>query len=152
MVPPMKTRFNSQRLHHFCRSNSIGGMLPCQGKCRGFDPVSCSNACIAQLVEHTLCTGEVMRSSRIASSILQRGRIVAECGGLLIRCSLLEPRVQIPPLLPFIGVWCNGSITLSKSADWGPSPCTPASTNSFMEKSICKSIIEQDVGLKVSSI
>ena len=24
--------------HHFCRSNSIGGMLPCQGKCRGFDP------------------------------------------------------------------------------------------------------------------
>ena len=24
--------------HHFCRSNSIGGMLPCQGKCRRFDP------------------------------------------------------------------------------------------------------------------
>lgn len=55
--------------HHFCRSNSIGGMLSCQGKCRGFDPVSCSNACIAQLVEHTLGTGEVMRSSSIASSI-----------------------------------------------------------------------------------
>ena len=55
--------------HHFCRSNSIGGMLPCQGKCRGSTPVSCSNACIAQLVEHTLGTGEVMRSSRIASSI-----------------------------------------------------------------------------------
>lgn len=36
----------------------------------GSTPVSCSNACIAQLVEHTLGTGEVMRSSRIASSIL----------------------------------------------------------------------------------
>ena len=35
----------------------------------GSTPVSCSNACIAQLVEHTLGTGEVMRSSRIASSI-----------------------------------------------------------------------------------
>lgn len=35
----------------------------------GSTPVSCSNACIAQLVEHTLGTGEVMRSNRIASSI-----------------------------------------------------------------------------------
>lgn len=39
-----------------------------------------------------------------------------------------------------------------EGADWGSSPCTPASTNSFMEKSICKSIIEQDVGLKVPII
>ena len=54
----------------------------------------------------------------------------------------IVPRVQIPLPLPFIGVWCNGSITLSKSADWGSNPCTPASTNSFMAKSICKSIVE----------
>lgn len=100
----------------------------------------------------TAQTRFVMGSTPIRLTILQRGRIVAQCGGLLIRCSLLEPRVQIPPLLPFIGVWCNGSITLSKSADWGSNPCTPASANSFMAKSICKSIVEQDVGLKVSSI
>ena len=35
----------------------------------GSTPVSCSNACIAQQVEHILGTDEVMRSSRIASSI-----------------------------------------------------------------------------------
>lgn len=54
----------------------------------------------------------------------------------------IVPRVQIPLPLPYIGVWCNGSITLSKSADWGSNPCTPASVNSFMAKSICKSIVE----------
>ena len=39
-----------------------------------------------------------------------------------------------------------------EGADWGSNPCTPASANSFMAKSIYKSIVEQDVGLKVSSI
>lgn len=35
----------------------------------GSTPVSCSNACIAQQVEHFIGNEEVMRSSRIASSI-----------------------------------------------------------------------------------
>lgn len=81
---------------------------------------------------------------------LQRDRIVVECSSLLnYRISLLFRGFKS---LCHIGVWCNGSIALPKSEDWGSSPCTPASTNSFMEKSICKSIVEQDVGLKVSII
>ena len=100
----------------------------------------------------TAQTRFVMGSTPIRLTILQRDRIVAECSSLLnYRTSLLFRGFKSLSLC-HIGVWCNGSITVSKAADWGSNPCTPASTNSFMAKSICKSIVEQDVGLKVSII
>ena len=129
--------------HHFCRSNSIGGMLPCQGKCRGFDPrllLQCLYSSVGRAHPwygwgHAFkphCKLHFIEGSH--SGLVQW---FAKSPNKFI-----VPRVQIPLPLPYIGVWCNGSITVSKAADWGSNPCTPASTNSFMAKSICKSIVE----------
>ena len=55
--------------HHFAGVIQLVECRLAKADGAGSTPVSCSNACIAQQVEHILGKDEVMRSSRIASSI-----------------------------------------------------------------------------------
>lgn len=54
--------------------------------------------------------------------------------------------VDIGGFLLYIGVWCNGSMSVSKTVGQGSSPCTPVKNKygmvlKWLKRVVCKTII-----------